>query len=535
MSRLFVRAGSMLCCLFLLLCLPDFSALAAAEQGAPPLEAAEASDFAASEASSQSKIQVSVSIFENIAHDYLVGPLSLSCWEGTTPAGVLELLCSYAYLDDIALQRGALYAVSVDGETYTAGSDGTSWILAVNGQQMDSQRTKALEGLTLQDGDSLEWIYCREDESQTPALAESGYGIRSVSAQTGNSLWQSAYGNLLNQACSWLKSNRQDATSLYTLGSAGVSVDHKYLTSILKQIVQSEAADSASLAENILAVSFCGISAENVSGRNFIQELEDCPDLDRTEAALALIALDCNGYTLSERALNDRPTLINVILAAQGEDGAFSPSRGMAGTVSATGLALTALAPYCEDQAVRSAVERGVEFLSGQLDPVTGGYLNTETGALSCEAIASVTVALSSLGIQLDDERFSNGSSDLLTLLLTFQQENGGFSQSPGGDADTAATGAAILAMVSQKSAGSPYLLRSPITGEGSPTLALEETVESSESSQTSQADTEPVPSASFLFGAAGLAIGILLGSIVLILVVRLMRRADKEDKGSSE
>ena len=482
---------------------------------------------------SEPPIRISVSIFENTGHSYLAGPLSLQCPASSTPASVLELLCSYAYLDSVLLEGETLLSITADDRTYGTGDDGSGWMLIINGQTPDSLSDEGVsdpadENLQLQSGDVLEWIY-RVGENNQEVVSADGYAARGGGG-LDKTLWQSEYNNLMNRACSWLKSSRRNAEALYTLGSAGVAVDHKYLTNVLREIIDSDPNDAGALADGILAVSFCGISAENISGRNLILELANCPDVDRQEAMLALAAADCNNYSLPKGSSNERSALLNVILAAQNEDGSVSSLRGETGTTLATALALTVLAPYCDDQAVRTASDRGIDYLAAQLDPATGGYLDS-SGALSCKTTASVITALSSLGVPLSDERFCPGDTNLLQLMFTLQLDNGGFSETPDGNSDISATEAAILAMVAQKNSHSPYLLRSPITGSGSPVLPTSEVAAESSEVSVSETDSEPVAGISFLFGAAGLAIGILLGAIALFAAVRLMKRADKEDE----
>lgn len=472
------------------------------------------------------KITISVSIFENIGHSYLAGPLTLQCPEGSAPADVLRLLCDYAYLDEVTLEGEKLLAASAGGNIYTAVDGDSGWALMVSGQEFDPDEERD-EPFLVEEGMALDWIYWVTDEAQEMTVSGE---YTSHSTSIHQSLWQNEYNEKLRQAGAWLKLNERGPSSLFVLGSAGVSVEHKYLTAILRQIKEGAPANGAGLAEYILAASFSGISAVNVSGRDLITELADFPDISRQHAALALLAADCNGYELKEGSTNDRAALLNVILAAQNEDGSFSPERGETGTVTATALSLTALSPYTGDQAVLQSIDSGLAWMASQRDPVTGGYLN-EQGALDCRTNAAVIVALTSLGVRLDDPAFHiEGEEDLLRLVLSLQQEGGGFASAPGGEPDVIATEAAILAMVAQKSSRSPYLLRSPIVGEGSPELSEPEPEPEPSSEPVIEEKPEPISRLSIIFGAAGLGIGILLGAVALFAAVRLMKKADKLD-----
>ncbi|MBQ4050007.1 MAG: terpene cyclase/mutase family protein [Oscillospiraceae bacterium] len=505
MTKLRIRAGSFLLSLMMLFLTPAMT-VSAAGSNEKPVE----------------KFPVAISIFENITHSYLAGPLTLQCPEGSTPADVLQQLCDYAYLDEVSLEEDRLVSVTAENSTYTAVDGESGWVLTVNGQELASD-----EPFELKEAASFDWIYWVTDEARDVTVSGE-YAVQSVSVH--QSVWKPEYSDKLKEACGWLKTNGRGAPSLFVLGSAGVSVEHKYLTSILRQIAQSTPADGAELAEYILAVSFSGISAVNVSGRDLIAELSEFPDISRQHAALALLAADCNGYELPEGTTNDRSGLLNVILAAQNEDGSFSSVRGETGNITMTALSLTAMAPYSAEQTVMQAIDLGISYLASQRDPVSGGYLN-EKNKPDITSTALVITALSSLGVRLDDERFMNeGGTDLLALLLTMQQDGGGFAASPDGEPTANVTEAAILAMMAQKTGRSPYLLRSPIIGEGSPELSLPEPEPESSEEVIVEPEPEPISRLSIIFGAVGLAIGILLGSLALFMAVKLMNKADKLD-----
>lgn len=505
MKKLRIRAGSFLLGLMMMMVSPAMTVSAAKNSE-----------------KTEEKIAVSVSIFENISHSYLAGPLTLQCPEGSTPGDVLQLLCDYAYLDEVSLTDDQLVSVTAGGDSYTAVDGESGWVLTVNGQEVTSD-----EPAELNETATLDWIYWVTDEARDVTVSGE-YAVQTASVS--HSVWKSEYSDLLKDACTWLKANGRGAPSLFVLGSAGVSVEHKYLTSILREIAAATPETGADLAEYILAVSFSGISAVNISGRDLIAELSEFPDISRQHAALALLAADCNGYELPEGSTNDRSALLNVLLAAQNEDGSFSSVRGETGNITMTALSLTAMAPYSGEQTVMQAIDRSIGYLAEQRDPVTGGYLN-EKGALDGTATALVITALSSLGVRLDDPRFMNeGGTDLLALLLTLQQEGGGFAPRPDREAAANTTEAAILAMVAQKSGRSPYLLRSPIIGEGSPELSLPEPEPESSEEVIVEPEPEPISRLSIIFGAVGLAIGIFLGALALFMAVKLMNKADKLD-----
>lgn len=517
MSRLSAVIAALFCSWLLLL---------SGTPAAGPSSAAESAE-SAEESLPEAQIQVTVSIFENVGHSYLVGPLALSCPESASPDSLLQLLWEYAYLESVTYNEGELVALETENGRYAADENGDGWVFMLNGQEIDPAKW-AEDGRALTAGDSLSWLYSLEGGGPDDT-SETGYSR--PPAPAGGGFWDGDYNNLLTRACSWLKQSSSSASTLFALGTAGYSVDHKYLTGVLRQVSEDGVPNHALLADSILAVSFSGISAENVSGQDLISALASCPDLTRTETVWALIAADCNAYPLPEGAANNRQALLNVILAAQNEDGGIAPERGAESSLPATAAAVTALAAYCEDDAVQLAVDRGVAYLAGRIDPETGYCLGND-GRASCEAAAMTVMALGSLNIPLDDVRFMVGPQNLLEQVLAFQQENGGFAEHINGDADVRATWAAVLAMAAQKNGGNPCLLRSPVMGNGSPVIASSVPVEEESLPLEEEPEVEEAFGTSFLFGAAGLAIGLLLGTGALWFAVRMMKQADKDEQG---
>jgi prenyltransferase beta subunit len=94
---------------------------------------------------------------------------------------------------------------------------------------------------------------------------------------------------------------------------------------------------------------------------------------------------------------------------------------------------------------VQKAVERGLNYLSQQQN-VNGGFAdgNGETS----EAIAQTIVALTELGISLEDSRFVKNGNTLEDALLRFQMEDGSFSHLMDSDTDVLATEQAFYALV---------------------------------------------------------------------------------------
>ena len=110
-------------------------------------------------------------------------------------------------------------------------------------------------------------------------------------------------------------------------------------------------------------------------------------------------------------------------------------------------MTLQALAKYREQPEVEAAVERGLAVLSSLQEP-DGGYASW--GSSNSESVAQVIVALTELGVPLDDARFVKNGVTVEDALLRFAQESGAFVHvlDSGGD-DGMATEQAFYALAS--------------------------------------------------------------------------------------
>ena len=170
----------------------------------------------------------------------------------------------------------------------------------------------------------------------------------------------------------------------------------------------------------ILALTAIGKNPENVAGYNLLAPLED---FDKTVyqgingAVWALIALDSNNYPSS-----NREKFIDFILEKQLEDGGWALS-GNEADADVTGMVLTALSNYRESEKVENAVNKALLCMSLKQNE-KGGF--ETAGTESAESNSQMIVALCSLGISVNDERFVKNSNTVTDRLKEYYI-NGGF------------------------------------------------------------------------------------------------------------
>lgn len=200
----------------------------------------------------------------------------------------------------------------------------------------------------------------------------------------------------------------------------------------------------------ILTVTALGKNAEDVAGYNLLVPLAN---FDKTifqgmnGPVFALLALDSGDYKIpvleGEGIQASRELYIEYILEKESPDGGWSLAGG-AGEIDMTAMVLQALAKYQEDESVASAIERGLKFLSEQ-QLENGGYI--AYGEESSETVSQVIVALTELGISLEDSRFVKKGNTLKDNLLSFVTDEGAFSHTLDGEANLMATEQAFYAL----------------------------------------------------------------------------------------
>lgn len=161
------------------------------------------------------------------------------------------------------------------------------------------------------------------------------------------------------------------------------------------------------------------------------------------EAEWALIALDSVGVEIPEGSMWTREKLVAEVLSYQNEDGGFPLTKGAESDVDLTAMALQSLARYQDQEDVKAATEKALEYLITNLDE------QCDYG--SVESNAQTVVALLMLGIDPSDpdSGFTKGEADLFTAIDQYRAEGGGFKHVKDGSANHMATQQTLLAVAS--------------------------------------------------------------------------------------
>lgn len=200
----------------------------------------------------------------------------------------------------------------------------------------------------------------------------------------------------------------------------------------------------------ILALTAIGKNPADVAGFNLLLPLGDFDETVRqgvNGAIFALLALDSGGYEIPEAPEAEtqatRELYVGELLRREIPDGGWALTGGTP-DADMTAMALQALAKYRDRQDVEDAVQRGLAALSALQEP-NGAYLSWDEE--NSESVCQVIVALTELGISLDDERFVKNGQTLPQVLERFACEDGSYRHSLNGSSDEMATEQAFYAL----------------------------------------------------------------------------------------
>lgn len=269
--------------------------------------------------------------------------------------------------------------------------------------------------------------------------------------------------------------------AVFALARAGAETPKGYYSGYRERLVKKLRENGGILhqqkyteyARTVLALTAIGEDPADVEGYDLLAPLGDYDQVTWQGVMgpiMALLALDCGGYEVPQapegKTQADRESYVDFILEYQAADGGFALTKGGAGDVDVTAMALQVLAKYLDREDASDAVDRGLDFLSAQQGE-DGGY--GSWGTVNAESAAQVLVALCELEIGPEDGRFVKNGHTVVDGLLAFWLPGRGFSHTLGGSVNAIATeqGTYALAALARFRAGEPSLYR--ITEGGSP------------------------------------------------------------------
>ncbi|QWH38302.1 DUF4430 domain-containing protein [Bacillus mycoides] len=206
------------------------------------------------------------------------------------------------------------------------------------------------------------------------------------------------------------------------------------------------------LARTIIMMNAMNVDPTKVEGQNLVQNLFESDKVNSvTGYAFTLLALDTKKYEVPAEAKWNRAALVQALLQAQHTDGGWtydsSSSKESASNVDVTSMVLAALAPYQEQQDVKPAIQKAVDYLYKQ-QLGNGGF--AADGQENSNSTAQAIIGLS-LVKDVDHNRLNKAVQNL----MSYQLPNGEFKWLPSDQNGSGmATEQAFLALLQFKELG---------------------------------------------------------------------------------
>lgn len=226
---------------------------------------------------------------------------------------------------------------------------------------------------------------------------------------------------------------------VFSLTRAGAAIDSAKKSAYLESVkaaytapVDKDNLKPTTIARVVLTLGVLGEDATDFNGVDFIKMLytSDLISAGSNEAMWALIALDSLDYQVPTDAKWTRDKLIAELSKYLCSDGGVGLSDNTASDSDLTAMMITALAPYYSRENVKTIVDEALAYLKSDAimdrDCVITGNV---------EATAQTLIGISTM--ELDAAKLDTGfaksvARNLITALVRFQVDDGGFKHLPG-------------------------------------------------------------------------------------------------------
>ena len=351
------------------------------------------------------------------------------------------------------------YIAEIDGISEFDHGDYSGWMFMVNSEH----QTVGCDYVTVTPNSTILWFYT-DDYRYEKGSESFGYASKKEE-KTGQEVpEESEKTDAVSDTAKYIL-NTVENPQISSIGgewavlgllASGEAVPKEYLDRYLENVEKTVAESEGVLHKRklteysrvVLALTLAGKNAQDVAGYDLtapICDFEKTVQQGINGAIWALIALDIGNYgdsTIKEK-------YIEYILSRELETGGWVLSETEKDAdCDVTAMALTALSNHCDSEAVKKAVDRGVERLS-KMQNADGGF--STYGEETAESTAQVVCALAALGIDKKDARFVKSGKTAMDSLMTYYNEGKGFSHTKGGETNMMATEQAFLAISAQK------------------------------------------------------------------------------------
>ncbi|SDY30004.1 protein of unknown function [Evansella caseinilytica] len=347
------------------------------------------------------------------------------------------------------------WGLSLDGISGIQAEDTYFWAFYVNGEQANVGSGSYL--LAADDAIAFNYESWADEGNEDPpeenpgdSDSDDGSDDPNDNGNTDDEQPDTKYGEAevqaaVDAATEYVYANGIGEWDAVALRQAGKSIPKSYLENVIA-IVEAQEGTFRNITDTeryALGIVAAGGDPTDVAGFDLIEAIYNGSNVTRqglNGVTFALIALDSQDFEVPESAEWPRERFIAQLLAAQNADGGWVWSN-LTGTASSsdldtTAMVLTALAPYESDGEVAAAMATAVTYLTDRMSTID----NSSTAA-------QVIIALSAL--EKDANQYTvGGGSTLVEYLLSFQNDDGGFSWLAGDESDSFSTDQAFRGIV---------------------------------------------------------------------------------------
>lgn len=224
---------------------------------------------------------------------------------------------------------------------------------------------------------------------------------------------------------------------------AGFEIPESYVVHFYEklddQVIDANRVKITDIERLAMSAQVINLDPRNINGLNLVEKIYNSEDNASGSDIMtsqgingpifALIALDSGSFIVPEDARWTREKLIEYLLGQQNDDGSWS-LFGTSPSYDITAMAIIALGKHQQNHGVQDAIENAVTFLS-ESQGEDGGFYDPWNGGVSLETAAQVMIGLTTAGIDPLGEEFTKENGNLLSHILSFVADDGGFKHLP--------------------------------------------------------------------------------------------------------
>lgn len=385
--------------------------------------------------STSSSITVSVKVTGDSKKGTILPVTRVTVSKGTSAWSAIEEALDDAGID---YEYSSGYISSIGGLSEFDDGANSGWMYTVNG----TEPTKSANQYTLADGDAVvvKYVTSYAGGSGSSSSSSANAGISNTSAKGDTT-------DLTTVLKSIQSRGGLSTWEMFDLALNGYTVDDKSLKSFEDEYQSKEGSYRlvTDYAKLVVALKAMGKPMDEFAGYPLLSQIYNNSNLGKQGSngyIYSLMAL--YGVSLPSDTVWTQDKIIDKILTYQKADGGFSLTETGASDLDVTAMAISALAPYKDQNAVKTSIDKAISYLKNAQG--SDGFF-AYNGEKTSETVSQVIIALSSMGMDAASSEFTKNKKTLIDILKSYELSDHTFSHTAGGSSDLIATEQAVLAL----------------------------------------------------------------------------------------